>query len=64
MKMWLEVNELSLNIDKTNFIIFKFPQHTPLQSVNIKFGKLPIKQTCYVKFLAFLLDETFHGSIT
>ena len=57
VKMWLDVNKLSLNIDKTNFIIFKSPQHPSLQSVNIKFGKLPINQTCYVKFLGVLLDE-------
>ena len=57
MKMWLDVNKLSLDIDKTNFIIFKSPQHPSLQSVNIKFGKLPINQTCYVKFLGVLLDE-------
>ena len=57
VKMWLDVNKLSLNIDKTNFIIFKSPQHPSLQSVNIKFGNLPIKQTCYVKFLGVLLDE-------
>ena len=57
VKMWLDVNKLSLNIDKTNFIIFKSLQHPSLQSVNIKFGKLPIKQTCCVKFLGVLLDE-------
>ena len=28
VKIWLDVNKLSLNIDKTNFIIFKSPQHS------------------------------------
>ena len=28
VKLWLEVNKLSLNINKTNFIIFKSPQHS------------------------------------
>ena len=65
MKIWLHVNKLSLNIDKTNFIMFKSPQHTSPESLNIKIGKLPIKQSCYVKFLGVLLDEkAFHGSIT
>lgn len=27
VKMWLDVNKLSLNVDKTNFIIFKSPHH-------------------------------------
>ena len=58
VKKWLDVNKLSLNIDKTNFIMFKSPQHTCPESVNIKIGKLPIKQNCYVKFLGVLLDES------
>ena len=57
VKMWLEVNKLSLNIDKTNFIIFKSPQHSSSETVSIKIGKFPIKQTRYVKFLGVLLDE-------
>lgn len=57
VKTWLDVNKLALNIDKTSFIIFKSPQHTSLQPANIKFGKLPIKQTSYVKFLGVLLEE-------
>ena len=57
VKMWLDVNKLSLNIDKTNFIIFKSPQHSSPENVSIKIGKLPIKQTCNVKFLGVLLDE-------
>ena len=56
-KIWLDVNKLSLNIDKTNFIIFKSPQHSSSQIINIKIGNLPIKKTCYVKFLGILLDE-------
>ena len=57
VKIWLNVNKLSLNIDKTNFIIFKSPQHSAPETVSIKIGNLPIKQTCYVKFLGVLLDE-------
>ena len=57
MKTWLDVNKLSLNIDKTNFIIFRSPQHSFSEIVCIKFGKFPIKQTSYVKFLGVLLDE-------
>ena len=57
VKKWLDVNKLSLNIDKTNFIIFKSPQHSVSGTVDIKIGNLAIKQTCYVKFLGVLLDE-------
>ena len=48
---------MSLNIDKTNFIIFKSLQHSSLESVNIKIGNQPVKQTRCVKFLGVLLDE-------
>ena len=57
VKQWLDVNKLSLNIDKTNFIIFKSPQHSSLGTVNIKIGNQPVKQSRYVKFLGVLLDE-------
>ena len=57
MKMWLDVNKLSLNIDKTNFIIIKSPQHFIAEAVSIKIGNLPIRKTSYVKFLVVLLDE-------
>ena len=57
VKMWLDVNKLSLNICKTNFVIFKSPKHSTHQTMNIKMGNQPIKKTCYVKFLGILLDE-------
>ena len=57
VKMWFGVNKLSLNIDKTSFIIFKSPQHFSSDSINIKIGNRPVKKTCYVKFLGVLLDE-------
>ena len=58
LKVWLDTNKLSLNIDKTNFIIFKSPQRSSSDIVNIKIGNLPVKRTYYVKFLGVLLDET------
>ena len=57
VKTWLDINILSLNIDKTNFIIFKSPQHSSSDIINIKIGNLPVKKTCYVKFLGVLLDD-------
>ena len=57
VKIWLDVNKLSLNIDKTNFIIFKSPQHFSSDIIKIKIGNLPVKKTGYVKFLGVLLDE-------
>ena len=57
VKTWLDVNRLSLNMDKTSFIIFKSPQHHLAEAVNIKVWNISIKQIKYVKFLGVLLDE-------
>ena len=56
-KMWLDVNKLALNIDKTKFVIFKSSQHSSPVTVSIKIGNLPIRKACYIKFLDVLLDE-------
>ena len=58
VKVWFDVNKLSLNIDKTNYIIFKSPQHSSSESVSIKIGCFTVKRTSYVKFLGVLLDES------
>ena len=57
VKMWLDINILSLNIDKTKYVIFKSPQHSLSDATNIKIGNLSVKNTCNVKFLGVLLDE-------
>ena len=53
----LDVKKLSPNIDKTNFIISKSPEHSYPECISVKIGSFTIKQTCYVKFLGVLLDE-------
>ena len=57
MKISLDVNKLSLTIDKSQFHNFKSPQHSSPKSISVTIGKLTIKHTCYVKFLGVLLDE-------
>ena len=61
VKMWLDVNKLSLNIGKTNFVIFKSPKHSTHQTMNIEKGNQPIKKTCYIKFLGVLSGENLTG---
>ena len=51
------MNKFLLNIDKTNFIIFKSPKQSSSDMISIKIGQLPTRKTCYVKFLGDLLDE-------
>ena len=68
VKSWLEVNKLSLNIEKTNFVIFCSPRKNLVDHVNIKFGKKPVSRSRYVKFLGLLMDENlswkYHTELT
>ena len=57
VKKWLDANKLSLNIDKTNCIIFHSSSvNIPSDSI-IKIGKKHVKRIKFVKFLGLLLDE-------
>ena len=57
VKKWLGANELSLNIDRTNYIIFHSSSvHIPPCS-DIKIGKKHVKRVKFDKFLGLLVDE-------
>ena len=53
---WLCLNRLSLNISKTNFIIFS-PPNTFKKPVTIKIAKKAISEAKYVKYLGVLIDS-------
>ena len=56
--LWLSVNRLSLNIDKTNFVIFH-PFNKPLKyNVTIKIHKKAICEKKFIKYLGVLIDST------
>ena len=57
LKKWLDANKLSLNIDKTNYIIFHSSTVKVPSDFAIKIGKKHIKRVRFVKFLGLLLDE-------
>ena len=57
VKRWLDANKLSLNIDKTNYIIFHSSSVKVPSDSDIKIGKKHIKRVKFVKFLGLLLDE-------
>ena len=56
VKKWLDANRLSLNINKTNFVIFHPPRIKILEPVIVKFGRKKIQREICVKFLGILLD--------
>ena len=55
---WLIVNRLSLNIDKTNFVIFH-PYNKPLiKKITLKIYKKAISEKDQVKYLGITIDST------
>ena len=57
VKKWLDANKLSLNVDKTHYIIFHSSFVNVPSGSDIKIGKTHIKRVKFVKFLGLLLDE-------
>ena len=58
--LWLNLNRLSLNIDKTNFIIFH-PYNKPVkQQVTIKINNTAINEKEYIKYLGVLADSSLN----
>ena len=61
--LWLNLNRLSLNFDKTNFIIFH-PYNKPVkQQVTIKINNTAINEKEYIKYLGVLVDSSLTGNI-
>ena len=58
--LWLNLNRLSLNIDKTNFIIFH-PYNKPVkQQVTIKINNTDINEIEYMEYLGVLVDSSLN----
>ena len=58
---WLTVNQLSLNINKTSYIIFSIKKST-LVNASLSINGKAIKQIEYVKFLGVILDKNMSWS--
>ena len=57
VQKWLDANRLSLNISKTNYIIFHSSSKTIPSDILIKIGEQHITRVNHVRFLGLLLDE-------
>ena len=58
LRTWLIVNRLSLNIAKTNFVVFH-PYNKPLnQKITLKIHKNAITEKDHVKYLGIMIDST------
>ena len=54
---WLTANKLSLNINKTNFIIFKSNRKKLKNKANVIINEHTIDQVKYTKFLGIYINE-------
>ena len=54
---WLKCNKLSLNVSKTNFMIFRSRKSIPLPKVDIKINEISIQEVIKTKFLGVILDN-------
>lgn len=55
---WFQANKLSLNLDKTNFVLFKpSAKEIDLSEYELKFNEKVIQQAHVVKFLGMFVDE-------
>ena len=54
---WLKSNKLSLNIKKTNYIIFKSKQKLINYKLNIILDNIEIEQVSFTKFLGVIINE-------
>ena len=51
VKKWLDVNHLSLNISKTNYVIFHSQSKRINEFIRIKLGSKPLNHAEYIKYL-------------
>ena len=54
---WLNANRISLNVNKTEFIIFHSPRKQVDYNINIKLNSKRLYPSTYIKYLGVLLDE-------
>ena len=58
VKKWLDANRLSLNISKTNYVIFHSQPKRINEFIRIKLGSKPLNRAEYIKCLGILVDLT------
>ena len=57
VSLWSNANKLSLNVNKTQFMIFKTTKRKLSYKANVIINDQPINQVNYTKFLGLYIDE-------
>ena len=58
VRKWLDGNRLSLDICKTNYVIFHSLSRTIDEFIKIQLGSKTLTRVDYIKYLAVLVDST------
>jgi hypothetical protein len=57
LNIWMKTNKFSVNINKTNYVIFSSKQKTTKINLPVLFDDKPLKRVNVVKFLGIYIDE-------
>ena len=57
---WFCCNQLSLNVEKSNYVIFHAPQKKITYQVNLSLHKCSLKQESSTKYLGVVIDENLN----
>ena len=60
---WLCANRLSLNVSKTEFIVFRPNRKTINQTFTLKLNQKTIRESTKIKYLGVLLDNKLSWSL-
>ena len=54
---WFRLNKLSLNVNKTNYILFHSRQNQLLTQIKLTIDNIPIEQTNKTKFVGIIINQ-------
>ena len=57
---WFRANKLSLNVQKTQFVVFSPPNTTQRNMISIQIGTVNIQRVCHAKLFGIIIDETLN----
>ena len=54
---WLRANRISMNVNKTELVIFRSPKKQIYKNLNFRLNGQKIEPKCHTKYLGVILDE-------
>lgn len=59
---WFRLNKLTLNVKKTNFILFRTRQRNKIQNIKVLIDDIEIEEVITAKFLGVIINQTLTWS--